>query len=278
MKTLLCCIVKLENLYLRDFVEYYKNIGFTNIVLYDNNDENGEYPQQVIGDYIANGFVIYEDVRGRHRYQLEAYTECYRKYSPEYDWIAFFDADEYLHIESGEKIDEYLSDSMFNDTDIIYFYWLLYGDNGLLHYDSRPVYDRFLIPNKPFPDKNNYKAILRGKNSNMSYVFTDANSFYWRSFKKGGIVVKNTNGDIVTDKNPYTTFTYNGAFIKHYNTLTIEEFLYRRFGRRSYADKASSFNKERVMKIFYETNEITEDKEKIINDFFSKFEFETDNV
>ena len=60
--------------------------------------------------------------------------------------------------------------------------------------------------------------------------------------------------------------------------MTIEEFLYRRFGRRSYADMASSFNKDVVMKIFYDTNEMTAEKEEIVNDFFSKFEFETDNV
>lgn len=276
MKTLLCCIVKQENLYLRNFVEYYKNIGFTNIVLYDNNDENGEYPQQVIGDYIANGFVIYVDVRGKHRYQLEAYTECYNRYSNDYDWIAFFDVDEFLSIQSGKQIGELLSEGKYSDADVIHFYWMIYGDNGLVHYDGRPVYDRFLVPNKPLADKNNYKIIIRCENR-MKYVFTDANSYRWRS-EYGAIVVKNSRGDVITDKNPYTSFTYDNAYIKHYNTLTIEEFLYRRFGRRSYADMASSFNKDVVMKIFYDTNEMTAEKEEIVNDFFSKFEFETDNV
>lgn len=277
IKTLLCCIAKQENLYLRDFVEYYKNIGFTNIVLYDNNDINGEYPQQVIGDYIADGFVIYIDARGKYRYQLEAYTECFKRYRDEYDWIAFFDIDEYLSIQDGRKIDEYLSDEMFSDADAIYFYWLIYGDNGLLHYDNRPVYNRFLCPNAPYRDKNNYKVILKGVDSSMSYEFTDANAFKWFS-QNGQIVVKNADGDIVTFKNPYESFTYSNAYIKHYNTLTIEEFLYRRFGRRSYADKATSFNRERIMKIFYDTNEMTEEKEKMVNDFFEKFEIKEDEV
>ena len=277
MKTLLCCIAKQENLYLRDFVEYYKKIGFTNIILYDNNDIDGEYPQQVIGDYISNGFVIYVDCRGRHRYQLDAYTECYDRYKDEYDWIAFFDCDEFLHISSGKNIEEYLSDDIFSSVHAIYLYWLIYGDNELLHYDSRPVYDRFLIPNEPFNDKNNYKIILRGIGSEKEYEFTDANSFMWRSYG-GKLVVVNTDGLNITDLNPYESYSYNGAYIKHYNTLTIEEFLYRRFGRRGYADKASSFNKERVMKIFYDTNNVTAEKQKIIDEFFSKFVFIEDNV
>lgn len=276
-KTLLCCIVKQENLYLRDFVEYYKNIGFTNILLYDNNDLEGEYPQQVIGDYISEGFVIYVDVRGKYRYQLDAYTECYQIYCDIYDWIAFFDVDEFLEIKNGENVSEFLLQKMFLDTDAIYLYWLIYGDNGLLHYNQIPVYDRFTIPNKPDNEKNNYKIILRGIGSNKTYTFTDANSFIWHS-GFGGLVVKNTEGKIITDKNPYESFTYNNAYIKHYNTLTIEEFLYRRFGRRSYADKASSFNKEVIMKIFYDVNELTSEKEKIINDFFDKFEFLENNV
>ena len=174
MRTLLCCIIKQENLYLRNFVEYYKNIGFTNIVLYDNNDENGEYPQQVIGDYIEEGFVIYVDARGRHRYQLEAYTECYKERSKDYDWIAFFDADEFLSIQSGKQIEDLLSEEKYSGADVIYFYWMLYGDNGLIHYDGRPVYDRFLIPNKPDPNKNNYKIIVRCE-SRMKYTFTGFN-------------------------------------------------------------------------------------------------------
>ena len=41
MKTLLCCIGRRENDYIREFVEYNKVLGFTNICLYDNN-YNGE--------------------------------------------------------------------------------------------------------------------------------------------------------------------------------------------------------------------------------------------
>jgi len=37
-----CAIVKNENLYLREFVEYYKKIGYSKIILYDNNEKNGE--------------------------------------------------------------------------------------------------------------------------------------------------------------------------------------------------------------------------------------------
>ena len=59
MKVGLIVIASNENLYLRDFVEYYKTIGVDQIILGDNSPENGDYPQLVIGDYIKSGFVKY---------------------------------------------------------------------------------------------------------------------------------------------------------------------------------------------------------------------------
>ena len=275
MKTLICCIEKQENLYLRDFVEYYKKIGADNILLYDNNDVDGEYPQQVIGDYIADGFVIYKDARGKHRFQLDAYTECYNEYKDKYDWIAFFDIDEYMEILNGKTINEFLSDDRFSNSDAIFIYWLIFGDSGNLHYENKPVYERFVQYNEPSERANTFKVILRCKPD--AYIsFFDANMFEWTLFTNRDFVVTDTEGNLIQMGKEYQSFNYNGALLKHYNTLSIEEFLYRRFGRRSYADRNSNFNKETVMNIFYTINEMTDEKERIINDFFDKFEFEDD--
>lgn len=275
MKTLICVIEKQENLYLRDFIKYYKELGADNILLYDNNDIDGEYPQQVIGDYISDGFVIYEDARGKHRFQLEAYSECYEKYKNEYDWIGFFDVDEFLELRQHSTINEFLSSPQFEKSDGIMLYWLIFGDNGLIHYDSRPVYERFVQYNEPSETANTFKLFLRGRGDAFINFF-DANMFSWTVSTNNGFVVTDTEGCVIPPGKEYQAFNYNVAFIKHYNTLTIEEFLYRRFGRRSYADRNSNFDKETVMNIFYSINDITEEKEKIINDFFNKFTFEDD--
>lgn len=275
MRTLICCIEKQENLYLRDFVEYYKKIGADNIILYDNNDLEGEYPQQVIGDYIADGFVIYVDARGKHRYQLEAYTQCYEAYKTQYDWIGFLDIDEFLEIKDGRKINEFLSDEKFANSDAVFLYWLIFGDSGYLHYENKPVYERFVQYQEPDERANTFKVFLRGK-SDIFVEFFDANMFSWTVTSGRRFVISDSEGKEIAPNSVYQAFNYNGAFIKHYNTLTIEEFLYRRFGRRSYADRNSNFDKETVMNIFYTINEMTPQKEKIIEDFFNKFTFEDD--
>lgn len=268
----------MENLYLRDFVEFYKKLGITNVVLYDNNDKNGEYPQQVIGDYISDGYVIYKDVRGKHRCQIESYTNCYKEYGNDYDWLLFFDVDEFVELYEDKDINSFLSRPKFNDADCIFIYWVQYGDSGLLHYDNRPVWERFTEHvNQYLNESNTFKLMVRGK-TGLDISFFDANAFTFTKKEGVNITVKNTAGEDVTEEYPYQYWCYDCAALAHYQTLTVDEFLCRRFGRRSYADNASSFNKETIMNIFYSVCERTEEKDKIINEFLSKFDLEEDNV
>ena len=267
----------MENLYLRDFVEYYKNLGFTNIVLYDNNDETGEYPHQVIGDYISNGYVIYKDARGKYRFQLEAYGECYEEYKAEYDWLAFFDVDEYLEILNGMRIGDFLSQDKFEDACAIPFYWMVYGDSGKLHYENKPMYDRFTVPiSNPYGnEKNTFKLIIRG-DEGFHIQFNDANAVEYTITSRPKFLIVSPAGEVLDPLWMYQNYTYESAYLKHYQTLTIDEFLCRRFGRRSYADNASSFNREKVMGIFYQICEMTPEKEEIVDEFFSRYNIKED--
>ena len=50
IKVCLCTIGKQENLYVREYVSYYKNYNLDKIFIYDNNEINGEKFEDVIGD------------------------------------------------------------------------------------------------------------------------------------------------------------------------------------------------------------------------------------
>ena len=43
-----CVIGKNENLYIEEFIEYYKSIGFDKIIIFDNNEKNGEKFKNII--------------------------------------------------------------------------------------------------------------------------------------------------------------------------------------------------------------------------------------
>ena len=71
-----------------------------------NNDE--EKFEDVINDYILNGFVILHNKRNQTIDQGGTYTEAYKQYSNKYDYIAFFDIDEFLHIDEPFNIKDIL--------------------------------------------------------------------------------------------------------------------------------------------------------------------------
>ena len=146
MNTLLCCIARMENRYIREWVEYNKNLGFTNICLCDNNYDGEQDFRDVIGDYIDSGYVILKDYRNQYDKQRTAYAECYAEYNDKYDWLAFFDVDEFLTLPYHKTVSDYLSEKMFDDFYAVRINWALYGDNDMLYDDGRPVLERFKYP------------------------------------------------------------------------------------------------------------------------------------
>ena len=96
--TAICVIGKQENRYIKEFVNYYRKLKITKIFLYDNNDLNGENFEDILSKYIKFNFIEIVNYRGKYKPQTEAYNHCYIKNNKYYNWIAFYDADEYLYI------------------------------------------------------------------------------------------------------------------------------------------------------------------------------------
>lgn len=238
MRTLLCGIAKLENNYIREWVEYHKNIGFTNIVLYDNNDLDGETFDSVIGDYIKSGFVILKNWRGRKLAQIPAYNSCYNEYKDKYDWIGFWDIDEFLVIEKEKTISDFLSKDAFKNTQSIRLCWKQYTDNGIVkvkngNYSVKrftEVFDKsFCLKNK-IPTGNFYnsntqsKAILRTNINNINIT-----SPHVHSVTK--TVVDATGKKCADGIKLGNTPIWKGAWLNHYRFKTIEEFIEQKMVR-----------------------------------------------
>ena len=145
MKVTLVCCGRLENRYAIEFVEYYKNLGFSHIFICDNNHDGEEYFEDVLQQYIDEGFVTIENYRNKEGIQVQMYLEMYNKISSNYDygWIAFFDFDEFLTLVEDKNIKEYLNRDCFKNYNQILINWKIYGDNGLVYDDGRPCLERF---------------------------------------------------------------------------------------------------------------------------------------
>jgi hypothetical protein len=101
IKVCLCSIGKKENLYAKEFVNHYKKIGYSHIYIYDNNDENDEKFEDVLQDEINSNFITIVNIRGKIKGQCYVYIDCYEKYHKEYDWLSFFDMDEFLEVKGN---------------------------------------------------------------------------------------------------------------------------------------------------------------------------------
>ncbi len=160
----ICTIGKNENVYIREFVEYYQKLGIDKIFLYDNNDIEGENFNIILSDYIKIRFVEIIDVRGLSSIQIPIYNYCYRKYFELYDWIGFIDLDEYLYIKNKESIKSYFYNEIFNKCQTVFFNWIIYNDNNLIRYDKRNLLERFTNQGKKV---NTGKSFVRGNIKNL---------------------------------------------------------------------------------------------------------------
>lgn len=263
MRILLVCIGKCENAYIREFVEYYKKLGITNICIFDNNDPDGESFHNVLDDYISDDFVYVIDYRGRKVCQLSAYQEAWDMFRDKYDWIMFFDCDEFLDI-YGSLLQEFLDS--FKDANIIKVNWKIYGDNELLKNDGRPVRERFTTP---LPEHIHIHYNDKEENDHIKSIIKTDSDISWSNAWNPHIprlgphtVVYLSNGNLSSRPNsPWEKYDYSRACLHHYVTKTASEF--RNKMKRGYADQVNSGNTLNINK-FFRYNSYTEEKEKIL--------------
>ena len=63
IKLALCTMGKKENLYANEFVEYYFNLGFDHLFIYDDNDLNDEKISNAIWSKYKDNITIYENIK-----------------------------------------------------------------------------------------------------------------------------------------------------------------------------------------------------------------------
>ena len=112
-KVCICTIGKRENLYVREYVDYYKSMGINKIFIYDNNDLNDERFDIKLKDYIEKGFVEIVDFRGAIAPQVKAMEDCRRNNYKKFNWLIFFDLDEFLFLRNFSNINDFLSQKIF---------------------------------------------------------------------------------------------------------------------------------------------------------------------
>jgi len=263
LKICICTLGKEENKYINEFVEYYKNYGVDKIYLYDNNDIKGERFDKVIGKYIESDFVKLMDwrgIKGNETY-YKIMDSCYQSFHDIYDWLIFYELDEFIYLKDYNNIKDFLTNKKFDKCDSIQLNWVHMSDNNKIFYENKSLIERFPKEGKNIKkDKKNkiryVKTIVRGHLKNISvtdnHLISDqlnaCNGFGKKSQLKG---IKALNPD------------YKYYYIKHYYSKTVQEFI-EKINRGDLLRGNSKETIEWAIEKFFYINKITSKKIKYI--------------
>ena len=225
LKVCVCTLGKQENKYILEFVEHYKNYGVDKIYLYVNNDLNGEKFESIIGEYLENNFVEiinWRGVKGTSTY-YGIMDSCYQQHYDEYDWIIFYELDEFLYLKNYHSIKPYLAKNKFKKCDSIQLNWVHMSDNNQLYYENKPLKQRFT---------ERGKNVLKHKYNKLCYI---------KTIVKGHLKnISVTNNHFISDKiyacngfghesqhNGIASLNpdYEYYYILHYYGKSVQEFI-----------------------------------------------------
>ncbi len=255
-KVAVCAIGRLENRYAREWVEHYKALGVDHIFIYDNNRLDEEQFIDVLHPYVEDGFVSIAEIPEATILQKRVYERCYNIHGDDYAWIGFFDFDELVRIEDGRDIHEFLNNY---EADVVSLNWMTMTDNGLTHYDERPMAERFTQgTGEDFEINRHVKSFVRSGIKGIS--FNDPHIPNAPTLHCENVLHERIEQKPVQDK-----AIHRLAWIDHYNTKTAEEWATLKMKRLSPCGEA--YNREMKAKnveYFFSINERTPEKEVIL--------------
>jgi len=269
LKVCICTLGKEENRYIKEFVEHYKNYGVDKIYLYDNNDIEAERFEEVINEYVKTKFVEIIDwrgVKGTATY-YGIMDSCYQANYDKYDWLIFYEIDEFLYLKEYNNIKTYLANKKFDKCESIQLNWVHMSDNNYLFYEDKPLHIRFTEIGKNV-NKKKYnricfvKTIIKGhlKNINITHNhLLNKNLTACDGFGKKSKVNK------IESLNP----DYEHNFIRHYYSKTVQEFI----DKINRGDLLRGNNKKIIewsIEKFFLINKITIEKIKYIQKYLGK--------
>ena len=247
-----CTFVKNQNLYIIEFIQFYQKIGVNKFFLYDNNEKDGETFDNLLRAYKDNGTVEIINWRGKKDENEIMMNDCYKNNFNKYDWLIFYEIDEYIHIKDN-NLKLFLSEQKFENCEIIYLNWLFHTDNNLINYDNRTLQERFPIP-EPNPQKNNsyinhfVKSILKGNINDI-----EINNIYRLSEK-----IKGCDGNGIKpifNRNEMNENDFENNYIIRYWFKSTEEFV-----KKLNKETINADEKNKTIHQYFSFNEINEEK------------------
>jgi Glycosyltransferases involved in cell wall biogenesis len=154
-------IVKNEQNHVAEWIAYQLAIGFDTVIVFDNQSTDDTAAR-------IRAFAPHHDVRLHEwtmttpDYQTRCYEHAARSYTDEFDWLAFFDIDEFLVLDPGFDLKSILN--LFPATPAIGVPWAMFGSSGHTEKPDGLLIEAFTHRSEPsFGPNRHIKSIIRPK-------------------------------------------------------------------------------------------------------------------
>ena len=137
-------LIKDENRYLKEWLDWHLNLGFEHIYIYDNGEK--DHVQDVVDLYAVEiqKKITIIDWTGHHTHiQQDAYNHFLSNHKKDVRWGLFIDSDEFLRFTDGETTDVNAFLRSYEDYTEVWGYEVEYNANGHEIYENKPVRERF---------------------------------------------------------------------------------------------------------------------------------------
>lgn len=264
MKSAVCVIVKDELQYLLEWIAYQYLVGFDRVIVYNNNSTDGS--AELLKKLSDAGKIDchFWETPSFGSPQLTAYKDCLSRYKDEHEYIAFFDADEFL-VTKNLNLQEYFKNIPEN-VSAIAVNQLVFGSSGRSENSQEPVVERFTkCCSSDFEGRFWFKSIIR-----VDRV-VDFKSPHLANIKDGVYVSPNLSELEVDEKHAGRSLSINDEemHLNHYIIKSREEF----FDKKMKRGGAAALNEEYRMKRYNEEFFDFRDKVANKNDFYFEKSF-----
>ena len=276
-----CCIVaiaKYEGDYIKEWVDYNFNLGFDHIIIGDNNNDHTENLYDILHDYIIEGKLTLINLQGTGVNQVIFYENTYKNLLGNFDWVLFYDIDEFLILNTCKNVHEYLSRKCFDNFDVIKVNWKVMSNNGYAIYIDKPVLERFTKPGNNFLIADNIyvnntvKSFYRTSKNLIPHVHCTEKHY-------DNIRYCDCSGNEIIDKSSFPNWSqyleytnFSEAYIKHFVTKSLEEYIKYKI-KRGWSCWSTPERKEYVLKncLNLEQFEKMNGKSKLYEKLFDEF-------
>ena len=261
-RAVVCAIAKNENLYIRDWVLFYLNLGFDQVFIYDNNETDAPDIREVLKG--IDKVTIFDWRGAKYKgVQVKSYNRFYQRYNDQFDWCLYCDIDEFLF--GVTNINEFLK--KFKVSEQIRIRWKLFGDDDIIERDtSIPVYDFFKKPVLRSLHRNlriagdleiQGKCMVRG--GIPDFKMNNPHSAKTTTRKLKSVLPSGAKaGDGVRIKENYNKET---IYLHHYMTKTLAEFVAQKLNRHD-----AVYGTDIALDYFWRINQKTPAKLKWLKD------------